>query len=97
MDTAPRSITVRFFAGIKDIFGEKEVALRADAAATVSDALDLLCDRPERRAALFLDGDRLRPELIVLINGRSIAFVGGLDAPLTEGDVLLIFPPLKGG
>jgi molybdopterin converting factor small subunit len=39
----------------------------------------------------------LRPALIVLLNGRNIAFLGGLQAVLQEGDEVAVFPPLKGG
>ena len=51
----------------------------------------------ERERGIFADSDRLRPDLIVLLNGRNIAFLGGLAAPLEKGDVVSVFPPVKGG
>ena len=35
--------------------------------------------------------------LIIMINGRHIAHVGGLDAPVSDGDVVSIFPLVGGG
>ena len=35
--------------------------------------------------------------LIVMVNGRHIAHVGGLDAPISDGDVVSIFPLVGGG
>jgi MoaD family protein len=42
------------------------------------------------------DADPLS-DLIIMINGRHIAHVGGLDAPVSEGDVVTIFPLVGGG
>jgi len=35
--------------------------------------------------------------LIFLINGRHVAHIGGLDAPVCEGDIVSIFPVIGGG
>jgi len=35
--------------------------------------------------------------LIVMVNGRHIAHVGGLDALVADGDVVSIFPLIGGG
>ena len=35
--------------------------------------------------------------LIIMINGRHIAHVGGLDAFVSDGDVVSIFPLVGGG
>ncbi len=34
---------------------------------------------------------------IVLLNGREIEFLNGLETPVTTGDTISIFPPLAGG
>jgi len=33
----------------------------------------------------------------VLKNGRNIHFLNGLETPLSEGDVIALFPPAAGG
>ena len=35
--------------------------------------------------------------LILMLNGRHIAHVGGLDAHVSDGDVVSIFPLIGGG
>jgi MoaD family protein len=35
--------------------------------------------------------------LIFMINGRHISHVGGFSAPVSEGDVVSVFPLLGGG
>jgi len=36
-------------------------------------------------------------ELIIMINGRHIAHIGGLEAPVADGDTVTIFPLVGGG
>lgn len=45
-----------------------------------------------------LDENRdLRPDIIVLVNGRNVRFLDGLRTPLKEEDEVAIFPPVAGG
>ena len=97
MNAGNRAVTVRFFASIKEIFGQKEAAVASDQAPTVGKALRQVCTTPERERGIFLDGYTLRSDLIVLVNGRNVFFLGGLAATLHDGDVVSIFPPVKGG
>jgi sulfur-carrier protein len=95
--TANRDVTIRFFASMKEVFGQKEAALTADEAPTVGKALRRVCNTAERERGVFRDAQTLRSDLIVLVNGRNVFFLGGLAATLHDGDVVSIFPPIKGG
>ncbi|OPY39086.1 MAG: ThiS family protein [Methanoregula sp. PtaU1.Bin051] len=33
----------------------------------------------------------------ILHNGRNIQFIRGLDTPLADGDLVVLFPPAGGG
>ncbi|MBI4491398.1 MAG: MoaD/ThiS family protein [Chloroflexi bacterium] len=44
-----------------------------------------------------LDHDRLTDYAEVVLNGRVADLVGGLDAPLHDGDVVLVLPSFAGG
>ena len=90
-------ITVRFFASMKDIFERKEARVSRDEAPDVGKLLKRLCTSRKMERGIFADSGGLRPAVIVLLNGRNIAFLGGLEAALHEGDEVAIFPPLKGG
>ncbi len=35
--------------------------------------------------------------LVVLVNGKHVEFLGGLDAVLHDGDEIAVFPPAAGG
>jgi molybdopterin synthase sulfur carrier subunit len=95
--SAGEAIKVRYFAGVRDLFGEREVALAPDSAPSVEHLLGVICDSPERRRGLLDDSGVLRKGIVILINGRSIAFLGGMKAVLRAGDVISVFPPVYGG
>ncbi len=43
------------------------------------------------------DGEKLNEDYLIMINGRNVVFMGGIDAPLKDGDEVSIFPPAAGG
>ena len=86
--------TVKFFGGLRRAAGGSTFTAEGG---TVRAVLNGLCtDKPELRAAL-LDGDELRAQVRVVVNGRDIEFTGKLDTPLATDDQIAIFPPIAGG
>ena len=64
---------------------------------TVRAVLTLLCkDNPALCEALFDEGG-LRSHVRVVVNGRDMELLLGLDTPLQAGDQIAIFPPIAGG
>ena len=89
---------VKYFAYYRDFTGRKEEQVPAPG--TIGDLLRLLAERygkDVREKLLTQDGSGLGRDAIVLVNGRNIAHLGMLDAPLTEADVVSIFPIVAGG
>lgn len=68
-------------------------------AGTVREALNRLEKRfgPAFAAELLTADGEVKPLYNLLVNGRNIAFLAGLDTPLAEGDRLTIIPPAAGG
>ena len=60
------------------------------ALAPAADVRALLDDSALPRDLLFPEGD-LNRDIEVLVNGRNIAFLDGLDTPLTETDRVTVF------
>lgn len=62
-------------------------------AVTVRDALDATAARGgEALSALLFGqpGEDMHPDLRVLVNGRSIVFLEGVDTPLAESDTVTV-------
>lgn len=65
--------------------------------ATVGEALrDLVSTAPKLRPYLF-EGERLRPFVLVLHNGKDIRGGDGLGTPVAAGDRLQIVASVAGG
>jgi MoaD family protein len=90
------TISVRFFAYFREVFGGRDRALDLPAGATVGEALAAVGDTPARRAELFAGAD-LKRHLVVMLNGSPLPSPGGLSTPLADGDTLAVFPLLGGG
>jgi len=90
------SAKVKFFAYFRELFAAKEKVVALQAGTTVRDVLAGLCDSAARRSEIF-DGDRLKPHIVVMINGAGIQSFQGLETPLKDGDVLSVFPLMGGG
>ncbi|OGD16144.1 MAG: hypothetical protein A2V76_03125 [Candidatus Aminicenantes bacterium RBG_16_63_14] len=90
------TVKAKFFAYFRDLFQGREREVIVGERATVSDALALLCDTPERRREIFA-GDQLKPYLIVMVNGVPVQSLKGLATPLAHGDTIAVFPIMGGG
>jgi len=88
---------VRFFATLRELFNARQTEVDAARAPDVAHLLDAICDSSARRDGLRQASGRLRQDIVLLVNGRNIAFLAGLDTPLTPGDAIDIFPPVFGG
>jgi molybdopterin synthase sulfur carrier subunit len=58
--------------------------------------MDILESVPELRNVI-LAGDDIDRNFIVLLNGRNIRLLNGLDTLIADGDRVDIFPPAGGG
>ncbi len=82
---------VNLYANLRQIAGTREVAVRGE---TLRDALtDLTRQYPALRERL-LEGDGLRPHVMVTLNGQNLV---RLDTAVADQDVIAIFPPIAGG
>lgn len=90
------AVKVKFPAPFRTLFGGRERDLSADAVPTIGALLERLADTPERRAELF-SGPKLKPQLVVLINGAPVAPSSFAEAAVRDGDTVAVFPLLGGG
>lgn len=76
-------------------------AARVDLAgspATVRDALAALWEiHPGVRDRVVTERHEVRPHVNVFVGTESIRWLGGLDAPLRDGDEVSIIPAVSGG
>lgn len=87
-------VKVQVFAQLREKlkWGEKWVELNKNNASL----RDVLSSLPEL-AKWVVEGDKIRDDFIVLVNGLNVRFTGGLDTKVSDGDEIAIFPPGGGG
>jgi molybdopterin synthase sulfur carrier subunit len=91
-------VVVKFFAYIRDFTGCKETDFPYEK--DISDLACALCAKygeKLREKMLSPAGDELGPDIIIMINGRHVAHLGGIKAPLKPDDKVYIFPMVAGG
>jgi molybdopterin converting factor small subunit len=77
----------------------KTVELPLPPAGTVRSLLEQLASESERFRHFVYDVDeqRIKEYATLIVNGRVVELIGGLDAPLRPGDQLLLLPGFSGG
>jgi sulfur-carrier protein len=84
----------------KEILGARETEISLPEGATLQGLLSRIKELWGNRLSphLFQPGtDRLLPYITLMVNGRSIQFLSGLETMLRDGDEVLLLPPVAGG
>ncbi|MHA1615909.1 MAG: ubiquitin-like small modifier protein 1 [Candidatus Njordarchaeales archaeon] len=92
-------IKIKLFALFRELAGRKEVELDFnDDSVTVRDVIKALGDRVNKELAeLIMEKYQQLSSLLILVNGRNIRLLKGLETTLKDGDEVAIFPPGAGG
>lgn len=93
-------INVRVFATFRDLLGLKELELEVGPEENLKliDLLERLFQKfGEKFRNKMLENGNIKPQVNIMINGRNIKFLDGLNSSLKDGDIVAIFPPVAGG
>lgn len=93
------SLLIKLFASFRQPGLPDRLAVSIPPGATVMEALErLFAERPALRAAVMASSRReVQPHVNLMLKGRLIRDLQGLDTPVTDGDTLALFPPVAGG
>lgn len=88
---------VRLYATLRPIVGGRSVAV-PDRCTTIGEVLSTLsADYPDLAPHLLDDDGAMRPYVAVMVNGRDIRHLDGLNTAVGADDGIDIFPPVAGG
>jgi sulfur-carrier protein len=93
-------VKVRTILTLKTIMGSGEMELPVSEGSTLGQLITTLVKRFGDELASQLygpDSKSLRPYIRLMVNGRDIAFLEGMDTVLCNGDEVLVLPPVSGG
>ena len=89
---------MRVFATLRDVVGGKSVYVDVDSGVSVRQLLAQLLDKyPDLRSKLLTEDGQLNPSVHILVNGRDVRFLQGLETVITAQDTVQMFPPVGGG
>ncbi len=91
-------IVFKPFGPFRRVCGASEIPLTLEHAHTVNDVIQELLERfgPDLQNLLIEDGT-VNGNVIIMLNKRDIATLGGLDTPIRDGDEIAILPHVQGG
>jgi molybdopterin synthase sulfur carrier subunit len=92
-------VEVNYFSNVRALTGEPGSTLELPEGSSVHDMLSIVAARygDELREYLFTDEDGLHPHVVVILNGRGVGVLEGLDTTLNDGDRVAILPSIGGG
>jgi len=94
------NVNVQTILYLSKIVGAREIEISVPNGCTLQGILENMVDTygDELASHLFQPkSTNLLPYLRLMVNGRDIAFLDGMNTLLKEGDEVLILPPVSGG
>ena len=89
---------IRLYATLRQIARTKSIRIETRSGQTVGDALQALVAACPRLAPAIWQADgKLAGHVAVILNGRDIRHLDGVDTPLGDAPHLDVFPPVGGG
>ncbi len=93
-------VKVKFFTLFRLEYGLSELNLELpEEDITIKDLLKIIDIKTGKNISkkLFTDDKKVKTSAIVLVNGKNIFHIRGLDTNIRDGDVISLFPPGGGG
>lgn len=89
---------IKVYATLRTIVGGDKVHFPNVSDITVGQMLqELFAKYPVLEDKFFDDQNELYPGLHILLNGRDIRYINGLETVITADNQVAIFPPVGGG
>ncbi|MBZ0275413.1 MAG: MoaD family protein [Anaerolineae bacterium] len=90
--------TIKLFATLRDISGLREIQVPFTDGQTVRDLLrDVTGMHPTLGEAIWTPDGKLTGQVYILVHGRNIMWLDGLETVIRATDQLVFLPPSAGG
>lgn len=92
-------VEVSYFSNVRALTGESGSTLELPERSSVRDLLIVVAARygDELKGYLFTDDGGLHSHVVIILNGRGVGVLDGLETALNDGDRVAILPSIGGG
>lgn len=93
------SITVKFIGELSLLSGEKKQTLKCPKGSSIMDFINRISlEKPALKNSLIdTNQAELKPNALILVNGKEISVLGGLTTKINAGDEVVFIPVVHGG
>lgn len=89
---------LKLFSTLRDAVGLKELTIPVESGQTVREMINVIGGfNPVLREKIIEESGELTGLVHILVNGRNIMWLQGLETVLTENDDIILLPPTAGG
>lgn len=93
------SVKARFVGSLRSLSGEEIVTLELQNCLSLKEVMKRIAEeKPKLNGAFVLSQpEQLRTVMLILVNGKEISVLKGLETIIKNGDELVFVPVLHGG
>lgn len=88
------AITIKFVGSFRGLAGKSKISMELDDDTTLREATRRITEKLPKLEQVLADS---KPNMLVLVNGKEISVLKGLDTLLGNGDEVIFIPVLHGG
>ena len=92
-------VTVKFVGAFRSISGKSRFALKLENIVSLREAVKRIVEEMPKLKRVLIDPEFQdpRPNTLILVNGKEISVLNGLDTALEDGDEVVFVPVVHGG
>ena len=99
MEDKKTNVTIRFFGVFRSITGKNELIIEFKDAVQLKEAIERIIGEMPRLKRSLIDPELEdpTPNTLILVNGKEISVLNGLETMLENGDEIVFIPVLHTG
>lgn len=93
------AITVRFVGAFRGVSGRSKITIEFEEEASLREIIKEIVKKTPNLEKVLIDPELEdpRPNTLILVNGKEISVLNGLQTPLKDGDEVVFIPVIHGG
>ena len=93
------NVNVRFFGVFRNITGKHKLAIKFKDTVLLKEVIKEIVEEMPRLKRTLIDPDLEdpRPNTLIMVNGKEISILNGLETMLKDGDEVVFIPVLHAG